>query len=33
LQWRWRLTAITLPEAILNLLADELIKAVKKPAR
>ena len=22
LQWRWRLTAITLPEAILNLLAD-----------
>jgi hypothetical protein len=33
LQWRWRLTAITLPEAILNLLADELIKAVKKSAR
>ena len=33
LQWRWRLTAITLPEAILNLLADELIKAVKKPAK
>jgi hypothetical protein len=33
LQWRWRLTAITLPEAILNLLADELIKAVKRPAK
>jgi len=33
LQWRWRVTAVTLPEAILNLLADELIKAVKKPAR
>lgn len=33
LQWRWRLTAVTLPEAILNLLADELIKAVKKPAQ
>jgi Protein of unknown function (DUF2939) len=33
LQWRWRLTAITLPEAILNLVADELIKAVKRPAK
>jgi hypothetical protein len=33
LQWRWRLTAITLPEAILNLLADELTKAMKKPPR
>ena len=33
LQWRWRLTAIRLPEAILNLLADELIKAVKKQAQ
>jgi hypothetical protein len=33
LQWRWRLTAIALPEAILNLFADELIKAMKKPLR
>jgi len=33
LQWRWQLTAITLPEPILNLLADELIKALKKPTQ
>jgi hypothetical protein len=33
LQWRWQLTAITLPEAVLNALADELINAMKKPAR
>jgi hypothetical protein len=33
LQWRWRLTANALPEAILNLFADEIIKAMKKPLR
>jgi hypothetical protein len=32
LQWRWRLTGITLPESIQNLLADELIKVMKAPA-
>src|SRR4029450_13483939 len=30
LQWRWRLVAVTLPENIQNLLADELIKAMRK---
>jgi hypothetical protein len=33
LQWRWQLTSITLPESIQNLLADELIKIMKAPAR
>ena len=33
LQWRWRLTRLTLPEGIQNVLADELIKAMKAPAR
>jgi DUF2939 family protein len=33
LQWRWQLTALTLPENIQNMLADELIKAAKVPAR
>jgi hypothetical protein len=30
LQWRWRLVAVTLPENIQNLLADELIKVMRK---
>jgi hypothetical protein len=30
LQWRWRLVAVTLPENIQNLLADELIKAMRR---
>jgi Protein of unknown function (DUF2939) len=30
LQWRWRLVAVTLPENIQNLLADELIKATRR---
>jgi hypothetical protein len=30
LQWRWQLVAVTLPENIQNLLADELIKAMRK---
>jgi len=29
-QWRWRLVAVTLPENIQNLLADELIKATRR---
>jgi hypothetical protein len=29
LQWRWRLVGVTLPENIQNLLADELVKAVR----
>ena len=33
LQWRWQLTSITLPEKIQDLLADELIKSMKAPAR
>ena len=33
LQWRWQLTGITLPENIQNLLADELIKAMKERER
>jgi hypothetical protein len=33
LQWRWQLTAIILPEGILNVLADELIKAMKRRPR
>jgi hypothetical protein len=33
LQWRWQLTGITLPEEIQNLLADELIKAMKERER
>jgi Protein of unknown function (DUF2939) len=30
LQWRWRLVGIIVPEHIVNLLADELAKAVQK---
>jgi Protein of unknown function (DUF2939) len=30
LQWRWRLVAVTLPENIQNLLADEIIKATRR---
>jgi hypothetical protein len=30
LQWRWRLVGVTLPENIQNVLADELIKAMRK---
>jgi len=30
LQWRWRLVAVTLPENIQNLLADEVIKATRR---
>ena len=30
LQWRWRLVGIIVPEHIVNLLADELVKAVQK---
>jgi hypothetical protein len=33
LQWRWRLTSLMLPEGIQNVLADELMKAMKAPAR
>ena len=33
LQWRWRLTGLILPESIQNVLADELIKTMKAPAR
>jgi hypothetical protein len=33
LRWHWELTSITLPESIQNLLADELIKAMKAPPR
>lgn len=33
LQWRWQLTAITLPENIQNTLADELAKAIRVPTR
>jgi hypothetical protein len=33
LQWRWRLTGLILPESIQNVLADELIKTIKAPAR
>lgn len=33
LQWRWRLTALVLPEGIRNVLADELAKLLKTPAR
>ena len=33
LQWRWRLTAITLPENIRDALADELAKAIRVPTR
>ncbi|MGA7487992.1 MAG: DUF2939 domain-containing protein [Xanthobacteraceae bacterium] len=33
LQWRWRLTAVLLPEGIQNVLADELVKAMKAPGR
>jgi hypothetical protein len=31
-QWRWKLVRITLPESIQNLLADELIKTLKRSA-
>ena len=30
LQWRWRLVAVTLPENIQNLLADEVIKVTRR---
>jgi hypothetical protein len=33
LRWHWELTSITLPEGIQNLLADELVKAMKSPLR
>ena len=33
LRWHWELTSITLPESIQNLLADELIQAMKAPPR
>ena len=33
LRWRWRLTAIILPEAVQDVLADELAKLLKAPAR
>jgi hypothetical protein len=33
LQWRWRLTGLILPESIRNVLADELAKLMKAPAR
>jgi len=33
LQWRWRMVGITLPENIQDLLADELVKAVRAPAQ
>ena len=29
LQWRWQLVAVVLPEAIQNLLSDELVKATR----
>jgi hypothetical protein len=30
-QWRWRLSGIRLPDHILNLVVDEIIKSVKQP--
>jgi Protein of unknown function (DUF2939) len=33
LQWRWRLVGVILPENIQNLLADELVKALRMPAQ
>jgi hypothetical protein len=33
LQWRWRLVGVILPEAIQNVLADELAKAMRAPAQ
>jgi hypothetical protein len=33
LQWHWELTSITLPESIQSLLADEVAKSTKVPAR
>jgi hypothetical protein len=33
LGWHWKLTSITLPERIQNLLADELVKAMNAPPR
>jgi hypothetical protein len=30
LQWRWRLVGIIVPARIVNLLADELVRAVQK---
>jgi Protein of unknown function (DUF2939) len=32
LQWRWQLVGVTLPEAIQDLLGDELVKAMRTPA-
>jgi hypothetical protein len=33
LRWRWQLVGVTLPENIQNLLADELVKALRTPAQ
>jgi Protein of unknown function (DUF2939) len=33
LQWRWQLVGIILPQNIENLLADELVKALRMPAQ
>jgi hypothetical protein len=33
LQWRWQLVDVILPENIQNLLADELVKALRTPAQ
>ena len=33
LQWRWQLVGVTLPEAIQDLLGDELVKAMRPPAQ
>jgi hypothetical protein len=33
LQWRWQLAAISLPEIIQDILADELIKTIKIPRK
>jgi hypothetical protein len=33
LRWQWELTSITLPGSIQNLLADELVNAMKAPPR
>jgi hypothetical protein len=33
LQWRWQLVGVILPENIENLLADELVKALRMPAQ
>jgi hypothetical protein len=33
LQWRWQLVGVILPQNIENLLADELVKALRMPAQ